>query len=190
MSDKMLKRLKSDKLRFRYINKFIKGRDILDIGASEGYVHELLIKNNKDKKIFSLDKEKADFIMDMDNPKKIEKKFDTVIAGEIIEHLESPIAFIRYCKKLLKINGRLIITTPNATGLQYIRNPSWCVYYQNYKGHTQAFTIEMIKRICTDEGLKVIYSDYINAFWINNPLEYFTLFIKRLRPDLIIVAEK
>lgn len=107
----------------------------------------------------------------------------------MIEHLESPIKFIRYCKALLKKEGRLIITTPNATGLQYLINPSWGVYHEIYRGHTQAFTIEMLKRICKDEGLKILHTDYINAFWIKNPLEYLSLLIKRIRPDLIIVAE-
>jgi len=184
------KRFKSDALRFKFINKFIKGKSILDIGSSEGQIHNLLLKENSDKKILSLDnKGKPDFTMNLDHPKKIHKKFDTIIAGEVIEHLESPVKFIRYLKNMLKKKGRLIITTPNATGLQYIRNPAWCVYYQDYRGHIQTFTLDMIKKICQDEGFKIIYSDYINAFWTYNPLQYLSSIIKRLRPDLIVVAE-
>lgn len=192
MSDKE-SRFKSDKLRFSYINKFVKGKNILDIGSKEGFVHKLLVEENPDREIFTLDKEEGDFRIDLDKPKKgkkINKKFDIIIAGEIIEHLESPINFVKYCKSLLKKNGRLIITTPNATGLQYIRNPAWCVYYKEYRGHTQAFTIDMLKRICQDSGLKIIYTNYINAFWIRNPLQFIPLIIKRLKTDLIVVAEK
>lgn len=183
-------RIKSDILRFECINKYIIGKKILDIGSSEGYVHKLLKRENPDKRIFRIDKKNSDFNMDLNNPKNIKEKFDTIIAGEIIEHLESPINFIRYCKNLLNKNGRIIITTPNAIGLQYIINPSWCVYYKDYRGHSQAFTIDMLNRVFKDEGLKVIYKDYINAFWINNPLQYISLLIKRLRPDLIVVAER
>jgi SAM-dependent methyltransferase len=39
--------------------------------------------------------------------------FDTIIAGEIIEHLEHPAKFLRECKKILKDDGVLLITTPN-----------------------------------------------------------------------------
>ena len=39
--------------------------------------------------------------------------FDAIIAIEIIEHLENPLAFIRECKKVLKDNGYLLISTPN-----------------------------------------------------------------------------
>lgn len=184
-------RLASDRLRFKYINKFLKGNTVLDIGSSEGFLHKLLVKQNPKKKFYTLDNSgKADFKIDLDKPKKINKKFDTIIAGEVIEHLKSPINFVKYCKSLLNKGGRLILTTPNAIGLQYILNPDWCVYYKDYRGHTQTFTIDMLKRICQDLELKVIKIDYINAFWINNPLKYISLIFKKFRPDLIIVAEK
>ena len=39
---------------------------------------------------------------------------DVVIAGEIIEHVESPGLFLRAIKPLLKADGRVVVTTPNA----------------------------------------------------------------------------
>ena len=42
-------RLKSDTLRFKRINRYIKGKEILDIGSSEGNVHKLLIEHNPEK---------------------------------------------------------------------------------------------------------------------------------------------
>ena len=182
-------RYKSDKIRFGQINAHIIGKDILDIGSKEGYLHKLIVKANPEKRIFSLDSSKdSDFVMNLDKPKKIGERFDTIIAGEVIEHLESPIKFIRYCKSLLKNKGRIIITTPNAIGLQYLINESWCVKYKDYRGHTQAFTIDMLDRILKDEGLKVLYKGYINAFWNKNPLQFVSFLVKRLRPDLILVA--
>ena len=183
-------RFKSDKLRFSRISKQVKGKEILDIGSTEGFVHQLLQKAHPDKKFYTLDASgKADFKVDLDNPGRISKKFDTIIAGEVIEHLASPLKFVSYCASLLKKGGRLIITTPNATGLQYLLDPSWCVYYKDYRGHTQTFTIEMLRRMCQDSRLQVTHTEYINAFWITNPLQYLSFFIRRLRPDLLIVAE-
>lgn len=181
-------RLKSDNLRFSKIKKFVEGKDILDIGSNEGYVNELLKEEFKDRNIFSIDLKNSDFNMDLNKPKEINSKFDTIIAGEILEHVESPMDFLKYCKSLLKKNGILILTTPNAIGLQYIRNPSWCVNYEDYRGHSQTFTMPMLKKNFEEIGFKVIHQEYINAFWINKPLEYFSLIFKRFRPDLMIVG--
>jgi SAM-dependent methyltransferase len=42
---------------------------------------------------------------------------DLVIAGEVIEHLDDPGAFLQGLHPLVKPSGRLVITTPNASGL-------------------------------------------------------------------------
>lgn len=41
------------------------------------------------------------------------RKFDAILAGEIIEHLEQPYAFLRDCHSLLNTGGRIILSTPN-----------------------------------------------------------------------------
>lgn len=42
-----------------------------------------------------------------------DKKFDLLIAVEVIEHVPRPGEFIRACASLLKKHGRLVLTTPN-----------------------------------------------------------------------------
>jgi SAM-dependent methyltransferase len=39
--------------------------------------------------------------------------FDAVVAGEIIEHLEQPLEFLRVCRRVLKPGGLLVLSTPN-----------------------------------------------------------------------------
>jgi len=40
-------------------------------------------------------------------------EFDTVVAGEVIEHVEEPLKFLRNCRRLLKPGGRLVLSTIN-----------------------------------------------------------------------------
>lgn len=59
---------------------------------------------------------KVDFInldLNTDFSQKINKKFDLVIGLEIIEHVYGPYSFISNVKKVLKVNGEFIVSTPN-----------------------------------------------------------------------------
>jgi len=42
-----------------------------------------------------------------------ERKFNTILLGELIEHVEAPYAFLRNLQALLHDDSRLIISTPN-----------------------------------------------------------------------------
>jgi len=100
---------------------------ILDIGCGLGY----LISSFSDKwkkygfeiSEFALSYIKKNFpeinlIQDLDleksePPQNYKEKFDIVICYHVIEHVENPKKFIENLCKLIKINGFLIIGTPN-----------------------------------------------------------------------------
>jgi 2-polyprenyl-3-methyl-5-hydroxy-6-metoxy-1,4-benzoquinol methylase len=46
-----------------------------------------------------------------------DNSFDAVVSLEVIEHLENPRNFVREIARLLKVNGRCLITTPNQVSL-------------------------------------------------------------------------
>jgi 2-polyprenyl-3-methyl-5-hydroxy-6-metoxy-1,4-benzoquinol methylase len=48
-----------------------------------------------------------------------ELRFDTIVAGELIEHLENPGLFLAGCARLLEPHGRLILSTPNPFSVFY-----------------------------------------------------------------------
>jgi 2-polyprenyl-3-methyl-5-hydroxy-6-metoxy-1,4-benzoquinol methylase len=48
------------------------------------------------------------------------QRFDTVVAGEVIEHLDNPGAFLRCAARHLKPGGRVIVTTPYAFALHHV----------------------------------------------------------------------
>jgi len=52
----------------------------------------------------------------------ITERFDVIVAGEIIEHLASPGAFLRQVPRLLAPGGRLLVTVPSAQSIRLAVN--------------------------------------------------------------------
>ncbi len=102
------------RLRLKKMAEFAKGM-ILDIGFAD------IPNPYLQGKIIGLDLQTAPkpdnygmiIINDISNSCFKDSIFDTIVAGEIIEHLESPVEFIKQCHQLLNSGGKLIISTPN-----------------------------------------------------------------------------
>ncbi|UCH88893.1 MAG: class I SAM-dependent methyltransferase [Thermoplasmata archaeon] len=117
------------------------------------------------------------------------RKFDVVVAGELIEHLNNPGLFLERVNSHLKPNGIVILTTPNAFSLQtYLRvllgmdkmiNLDHVNYY-----HPQTLT-ELLKRY----NFKVE-----EVFWHVRPKTTRLMVIFKFKRDIvpyfIIVARK
>lgn len=167
--------------------------EILDLGSTnsdnEENVHSLLLK--KTNTVYSCDKYGDPYYkIDLnDSIWNIDKKFDTIIAGEIIEHVKDPINFLTNCYSLLKDNGVLVLTTPNASSLSYMVNPEWCVGSKEEIWHIHCFTSGMLKLLAEHIGFKNTNVTYVSC--ANNALsKIIGFFIPRLRRDLVLIATK
>jgi SAM-dependent methyltransferase len=100
--------------RLRKIAHFARGK-VLDIGFAH-YPNPYLRGE-----IYGFDRErvpvpsnyKTAFFDEVTNLRDIGEKFDTVIAGELIEHLENPLQFLADCYHILNPGGQLVLSTPN-----------------------------------------------------------------------------
>ena len=94
--------------RVQFILKQCKGKKVLDIGSS-GPLRETLKQHCT---LTGLDKkEGADIVCDVEKDKMPDGDYDLIVAGEVIEHLSNPGAFL---DKLKKYNCDILITVPNA----------------------------------------------------------------------------
>ena len=114
--------------------KIVSG-DVLEIGTGSGYGIDIISENCT--KFVTIDKFKNDELQSRnDLPKNIEflqlnippfegipdNRFDFVITFQVIEHIEDDNAFVSEIHRVLKPEGKLIITTPNKP-LSITRNP-------------------------------------------------------------------
>lgn len=101
--------------RVYFIKKYMTGL-CLDIGC-EGSVLHALIDNEKvvgiDFQVIKYSRGDRVIRGDALHSPFRESVFDTIIAGEVIEHFYHPINFIEESARVLKSGGSLIITTPN-----------------------------------------------------------------------------
>lgn len=103
------------------------------------------------------------FNIEDDNFPYAEGTFDLVIFAEIIEHLlKDPCKVLREIKRVLKPEGRLILTTPNAVRLENVaRMISGHNIYDPYSGHgpygrhNREYTLHELDQLLRFEGFKL-----------------------------------
>ena len=153
---------------------------ILDLGCGTGDLIKLLkIKNSLvegveiSRKAAKIGQRRGYKITIADLHKKFPYKnnsFDTITAGEIIEHIYDTDFFLEEIKRILKKNGTLIITTPNLATLGrrlmllFGINPHIETNLENSAGHIRYFTKKSLEELLNKHSFKIMYfcSDTIN----------------------------
>lgn len=92
----------------------------------------------------------------------LDGRFDTIVAGEVIEHLENPAGFLSCAHAHLKPGGRLILTTPYAFGLlntmyAYGAFPRTCPNPE----HTMWFCPSTLTALAHRTGFKTLHRSLI-----------------------------
>lgn len=158
------------------ILEYIKNKEVLDLGSTTNKKDIFDAIKKLARNVIGVDIQKSD------DPQIIEgnveninlnKEFDVIIAGDIIEHLDNAGIFLDNMYHHLKDNGLLIITTPNAKSLAYLffkANPQHTCWYCK---HTLRQALERhkfkIKKIdfCVQKKKNVIY-DFLRYLFANN----------------------
>ena len=167
---------------FDIILPYIKGKEVLDLGCVNHnskykndplWVHGFLNKHSKvlgvdilKEEVEKLKKEGYNIIYDDVETMNLNKKFDVIVAGELIEHLSNQGLFLENCKRHLKEKGILILTTPHTFNLRYslmnlflLRdNPKVC------QEHTCQYSPQTIRELLERNGFNVLKIDYFDLY--------------------------
>ena len=150
---------------YRYVERFIRNKSVLDIGCGTGYgIHELsataLDTVGIDIWINGLRfcninyGSKTSFLASSGNSLPFrDNSFDLVFSFQVIEHIptNSVISYLQEIKRVLKDNGVLIVTTPNRRLRLVPLQKPWDV------DHTREYDAKSLKKLLAEafENVKI-----------------------------------
>ncbi len=187
--------------RVKYIKKRLNGK-ILDVGYYACTLHEEVLKSAGKENVYGIDTETKRETKHYKKGSAEERtlfpanEFDTILAGELIEHLKKPEKFLKEANRLLKKGGKIIITTPNKDSLMNK------VFHNNEAPlHFSLFNTQTLTKILNKTGFEVEDFTYLpytieSSEGSNNPWSFpirqaiSIILPKKFREELIVTARK
>jgi SAM-dependent methyltransferase len=119
------------------------------------------------------------------------EKFDSIVAGELIEHLSNPGLFLDQAHRHLNPGGRLILTTPFAFSLLYVlysnlKYPKTC---ENPE-HTHWLCVETMRSLATRHGFRELYFDLVMDYRLDSPSWKYLLFARAVQSFQSIIPKR
>lgn len=168
--------------RYEFAKRFISGKRVLDIACGVGYGSRMLIDGGatnvvgcdvlRDNVEYAANTYGCDglkFIVKDARQPIDEGEFDVIVCFETIEHVDNYKAVLLNLHTLLKMDGKLIISSPNRTITSpHLRADNRAAYY-----HIREFTINELKDHLSAAGFKNIevYGQRQQRFFLNSFLE-------------------
>lgn len=199
------------KTRWEFIEPFVRGKVVLDIGPAE-----LIGTVNREKEGHSIHKRLVAAAQEVIGLEKnaeqvlalrelgyniregdaqafdLGQLFDVVMAGELIEHLSNPGTFLDCARRHLKPEGTLLLTTPNrfdaAVFLSSLLRDSIPSYNKPIAKHVAYYDENCLKDLLSRHGFSRL--TWANYEWVGRPSPNLTMalmcvVLRGLRPRFL-----
>ncbi|MBU1046184.1 class I SAM-dependent methyltransferase [Patescibacteria group bacterium] len=130
-----------------------------------------------------------------------EQKFDVIFAGDLIEHLSNLGLFLDSCKRNLKDNGRLIITTPNTFTIFNFFDKFFRREPSVNNDHTIYLNFIVLRKLLEKNGWNVVEENYLDDVWTKYKqslkrkilyvfYKFIGLFTNKFIENIVVIAKK
>ena len=182
-------------LRTDAILKWVKGPEVLDVGCTGHFVNigspQWLHGRLREKfpSVSGIDISEANAAILRENgfdkiyvqsaeSFELSEKFDTIVAGELIEHLSNPGLFLQRARAHLEPGGRLVLTTPNPFSMLFIsyallKCPKTCENVQ----HTCWFCPRTMAELVGRCGFRIEHFELFDDYPPGSPSWRYRLFV-------------
>ena len=147
-------------------------KDVLDIGCAKGLFGQLLQKRQRcsvtgierDTELVNIARAKLDNVINGDTEEIVDKgalgRFDCIVCGDLLEHLNNPWNVVSGLKRHLRKGGLFVASVPNIA--------NWAIICEMLKGrwdyvpasilsgeHLRFFTKDTLKELFEDAGYRI-----------------------------------
>lgn len=195
-------------MRSEAIIKYVEGPRVLDVGCTDHIVkigkpewlHGRLRDHFEDVTGIDISEENLNLMKEYGIPNlylqsaedfHFDEPFDTIVAGELIEHLSNPGMFLETAMKHLKSDGHIVLSTPYVFSLLYflyafLKFPKTC---QNCE-HTGWFCIQTMKELVSRYNLKIVEFEMVEDYDPNDPSGTYRMFVRLIRLFRIVIPRR
>lgn len=171
--------------RYEYITikKYFIGNSVLELGCADGGMTKLLLndfekltvadgsENSIKKLITQINNNKIRTVVGYFEEIQLEEKYDTIIMGHILEHVDDPIYILKKFKDYLSDDGKIIITVPNAKSFHRIAGVKLGFLKSIYElndtdkkiGHKRVYDFDKIRNDIEKADLSIVNKD---GYWL------------------------
>jgi SAM-dependent methyltransferase len=126
---------------------YVKGRT-LDVGAGRAKYREIISKYASKYETCDIDPESgADYVADAQNLPFADSSYDTVLAFQVMEHVQKPSAVVSEMFRCLKSGGQCVITVP------------FLAPQHSHPSDYQRYTLAGLRELVESHGFEVVEAE-------------------------------
>ncbi|MBF0362590.1 MAG: methyltransferase domain-containing protein [Oligoflexia bacterium] len=164
--------------------------DVLDVGSGLGFFSLKFKELGANVLAIDIDKNSLDYLesrykiktsnVNVENGIDINKKFDLIFIGEILEHIKDPSSLLKNISQMLSNSGQLIVTTPALEGwLTDSKGKKMCHEDGHEKHLRDGFSMGDLLSIGRDAGLQIVWKENAIFTFAELFMQLTKLFYKR-----------
>ena len=186
-----------------FVGLAAQGSRILELGCADGFISEHLVERGCTVTGVEADVQAAEYakkwcerviVCDLNRPgwlSTVGRDFDTVLCGDVLEHLANPWSTLREISQVLTPKGRVIISLPNIANLRMRLNLLMGRFDYQTGGilditHLRFFTLKTARALVEESGYRIVSFYPVVGGKLTRPLRL--LFPKLFAVQMIFVA--
>lgn len=153
-------------VKLAYLKKFLCGESVLDVGAGYGYYSEWISKNYPAARVVALDHlqlpspQEFDYLStDLEGPIPLpSNSFQTVVAFDIIEHINHEQPLLQELMRICKQDGHIIGSVPHDDD-KFLPDYNLTFYHRSDVTHKRYYTVQSLTQALISAGFSPVIVD-------------------------------